>query len=132
MKKLLASFLSFFLVFSPFALAQTQTVDPGWTPDQPIRYGLDRAWDQMVYLIASINPPTQANYGLKVARERIAEAKLMAERGMTQAEQDALENAERMRNRVRNRVRQRNMDRNVPSVEDIKNKVNLPERARGR
>ncbi len=65
------------------------TGDGGITPDNPL-YGLDVAFDNIA-LTFTWNPEAKAKLGLKIAEERLLEAKTMAERGRPEAVQAAQE-----------------------------------------
>ena len=77
MKKILSLLVGILLLISPLVVAQGITTQEdirraGITPDSPF-YGLDVALDRIIYLIFGGN----SAMGLRIARERIAEAKIM-------------------------------------------------------
>ncbi|MBN1792505.1 hypothetical protein JW826_02365 [Candidatus Woesearchaeota archaeon] len=54
-------------------------VDPGVTPDSPL-YGIENAWDRM-RLAFTFNKEKKAQKALMIAEERLAEFRVMAEKG---------------------------------------------------
>lgn len=123
-KNAIISIMAFLLVFSTTAIAQNEEVDPGITPDQPFLYGLDKAWDRIGYALSR----NKEAAGLKIARERIAEAKQMRQENKTEKAKQAEQEANRWHERIRKRAQEKN--RNVPDIEDIRKDVKLPEQAR--
>lgn len=128
MKKIVTVF-AFLLVFSPMVGAaeltapqeQVEEVDPGITPDSPM-YGLDVALDNVRYALSNNKEET----GLEIAKERLAENKAMTQEGKTEAAEEAMQQAERVHERVRQRVREKGG--NMPSLDEVGNDIEIPNR----
>ncbi len=89
MKKILFVFLAvafLFAIFAPkvFAQEDNETIKEytriaGYTPDSPL-YGLERAWEK-IQLILTTNEEAKIRLELQLAKERLAEAEVMIQKG---------------------------------------------------
>ena len=66
-------------------------------------YGLDRAMEN-IRMAFTFNKAKKANYGLKIAEERLAEAKELSEKGEEERAQIAVENHERIMKKVQKNI----------------------------
>ncbi len=84
MKKLILSIIIFSLLFGGVVLAQeTQLPDPGLTPDSPF-YFFDTLGEK-IGMFFTFGTEKKAEKTMKYAEEKLAEAKVMAEKGKTKA-----------------------------------------------
>ncbi len=116
-KTILAMFLFSLLLPSVLALENTTTenattenpsdttvlTDTGITPDRPLLYGLDRALDR-VRLALTFNEDKKAELGLKIAEERLLEAKQMALQNKTRFAEKAINGYQKRMSEVNKRM----------------------------
>ncbi len=116
MKKLF-TILVIVMLMVPFVVAQEE-VDPGVTPDS-LFYGLDKAMDR-ISLALTFNKAAKAEKGLKIAEERLMEAKQMFEENKGDKAEKAQEQHERTLQIVEKAAAQ---VQNQEESEEIQNKI---------
>ncbi len=110
-KTIITIFLLGLLIPTAFALEnETQPIDNtgiteniGITPDKPFLYGIDRALDS-VRLALTFNEDKKAELGLKIAEERLLEAKKMALENKTKYLDEAINRYQKRMNEVNKRM----------------------------
>lgn len=106
--------------------------NPGITPDNPF-YGLDIALKRIRYAM-TIGSEKKAAYGLKIAEERLLEAKKMAEKGDFKAMENAQSEHDKEIERVKVKVKELGDDGteakvkvSIKGILVLKNKIELHE-----
>ena len=93
MKKILSLLIGLMVLATPvIAAEETEVLDPGITPDNPI-YGLDRALER-IQLAITFGEVEKAKLKFKFAEERLAEAEAMADEGEEELAEEMMEDYE--------------------------------------
>ena len=112
MKKLFA--IITILLLLPIVNAREKSVNAGITPDSFL-WGLDKALDNL-NLLLTFNPAEKARKGIEIARERLEEVKVMAEKNKIESAEKAKDEELKILSKVKNNIsdiKEKNFSRRI-------------------